>query len=90
MSRGVHWDEQIAGYDHEIEHISQQNKLCIILMAIPGIGPKVATALVAAVNSITGVRWPPGWGWFPDNTRPQARPDYWESVNAAIVPYAPY
>jgi transposase len=46
----VHWDEQIAGFDHKIEHISQQNKLCIILMTIPGIGPKVATALVAAVG----------------------------------------
>jgi transposase len=46
----VHWDEQVARFDGKLEQISQQNKLCVVLMTIPGIGPMVATALVAAVG----------------------------------------
>jgi len=46
----VYWDERVGGFDRKLEHISQHNKWCIILMTIPGIGPKVATALVAAVG----------------------------------------
>jgi len=42
-------DERIARYDVQIKHLSQQSIACQRLMAIPGIGPMAATALVAAV-----------------------------------------
>jgi len=42
-------DERIARYDVQIKHLSKQSIACQRLMAIPGIGPMAATALVAAV-----------------------------------------
>jgi len=42
-------DQRITVYDAEIEHLSEQSELCKRLMTIPGIGPMVSTALVAAV-----------------------------------------
>jgi transposase len=51
----VHLDERIDGFDHRIEQLSRENVLCARLMTIPGIGPKVATALVAAVGDDVGV-----------------------------------
>jgi len=49
------WDEflrldaRVAGYDAQIKHLSEQSDVCKRLMTIPGIGPMVSTALVAAV-----------------------------------------
>lgn len=48
----VHMDERIAGYNAKIEVISQQNESCKLLMSIPGIGPLIATALIAAVGDV--------------------------------------
>jgi len=42
-------DERIARYDVQIKHLSKQSIACQRLMAIHGIGPMAATALVAAV-----------------------------------------
>ena len=42
-------DERIAAYDARIKHLSEQSEVCRRLMTIPGIGPMVSTALVAAV-----------------------------------------
>jgi len=49
----VHMDERIDGYNAKIEVISQQNKSCKLLMSIPGIGPLIATALIAAVGDVS-------------------------------------
>ncbi|HKI62305.1 MAG TPA: IS110 family transposase [Mariprofundaceae bacterium] len=49
------WDEflrldaRVAGYDAQIKYLSEQSDVCTRLMTIPGIGPMVSTALVAAV-----------------------------------------
>jgi transposase len=42
-------DDRIAGFDAQIKHLSEQSAVCKRLMTIPGIGPMVSTALVAAV-----------------------------------------
>ncbi|MEO5371055.1 MAG: IS110 family transposase, partial [Magnetococcus sp. DMHC-1] len=42
-----------AGYDSKIKAISQQHESCRLLMTIPGIGPLIATALIAAVGDIS-------------------------------------
>ena len=43
-------DQRINAYDTQIKHLSEQSELCKRLMTIPGIGPMVSTALVAAVS----------------------------------------
>jgi len=42
-------DARVAGYDAQIKHLSEQSDVCKRLMTIPGVGPMVSTALVAAV-----------------------------------------
>jgi len=42
-------DKRIVAYDTQIKHLSKQSEACMRLMTIPGIGPMVSTALVAAV-----------------------------------------
>jgi len=42
-------NERVAGYDARIKQLSEQSVVCKRLMTIPGIGPMVSTALVAAV-----------------------------------------
>lgn len=42
-------DERIAAYDARIKALSEQSEACKRLMAMPGVGPMAATALVAAV-----------------------------------------
>lgn len=49
----VHMDERIDRYDAKIKAISQQNEYCILLQSIPGIGPLIATALIAAVGDVS-------------------------------------
>lgn len=45
----LHLDERIACYDVRIGALAEASEPCRRLMTIPGIGPMVATALVAAV-----------------------------------------
>jgi transposase len=45
-----HLDRRVAHYDEEIERIAQADAHARDLMTIPGIGPKGATALLAAVG----------------------------------------
>lgn len=44
-------DERIEAVSNEIKDISQQEQNCRNLMTIPGVGPIVSTAMVAAVGS---------------------------------------
>jgi transposase len=48
--RLVDLDRQIKAYQHQIETVCQQSPACQKLLAIPGIGPITATALVAALG----------------------------------------
>ena len=45
-----HLDARVAHYDARIEVIAQDDQHAQRLMTIPGVGPKVATALIAAVG----------------------------------------
>ena len=49
----VHLDERILRYKVKIEATSRQHAACILLETIPGIGPLIATALVAAVGDVS-------------------------------------
>jgi transposase len=44
-------DERIETVAHEIETISQNEGNCQRLMSVPGVGPLISTAVVAAVGS---------------------------------------
>lgn len=46
----IHLEQRVAEYDLQIELLSKQSDVCQRLMTIPGIGPMVATALVASVS----------------------------------------
>lgn len=48
-----HMDKRIDEYNAKIDAISQQNESCKLLMSIPGIGPLIATALIAAVGDVS-------------------------------------
>jgi transposase len=45
-----HLGEHIAHYDDKIEQIAQADERVVRLQTIPGIGPKIATALLAAIG----------------------------------------
>ncbi len=51
----VHLDERIDRFDQRLKQLSRENAQCRRLMTIAGIGPLVATALVAAVGDEVGV-----------------------------------
>jgi transposase len=44
-------DERIAGISDEIEELARQDKGCERLMTVPGIGPIIASAIVAAIGT---------------------------------------
>lgn len=53
MEELVHFDNRIAGYKTKIEAISQQHETCRLLLTIPGVGPLIATAMLAAVGDVS-------------------------------------
>ena len=44
-------DERIEGLSDEIETLARQDKGCEQLMTIPGIGPIISSAMVAAIGA---------------------------------------
>jgi transposase len=44
-------DERIAGLSNEIEAIARQNVGCERLMSVPGVGPIISSAVVAAIGA---------------------------------------
>jgi len=46
----INLDKHVAVYDQQINALSEQSAVCRRLMTIPGVGPMVATALVASVS----------------------------------------
>lgn len=65
-------DERIESITDEIEMISKQERNCQRLMTIPGIGPIISTAMVAARPLIEVGILVPGWVWCHDNIQPAA------------------
>lgn len=51
-----HLDERIDHYDQKIEQIAQADERMQRLQTIPGIGPKIATALAAAIGDISSFK----------------------------------
>jgi len=75
------WDEletRINSANSELLRIAKQDDACARLMEIPGFGPLVTTALVAAIgNGITFRKAEicrRGWDWCLANTRLAVRP----------------
>ena len=44
-------DERIEGLSGEIEALAQQDQACLRLMTVPGIGPIISSAMVAAIGT---------------------------------------
>jgi len=44
-------DERIGGLSGEIEALAQQDQACVRLMTVPGIGPIISSAMVAAIGT---------------------------------------
>lgn len=44
-------DEQISYFDKEINQVFKVNELCQRIATVPGVGPKTATAIVAAIGN---------------------------------------
>lgn len=69
-------DERIETLTAEIEEISHKEVNCRRLMSVPGVGPVISTAMVAAIGAgdafERGATSAPGSASFPGNTRPAA------------------
>lgn len=48
-----HFDQRVADYDDKIDQMAQADEQAQRLMTIPGVGPKVATALLGAIGDIS-------------------------------------
>jgi len=49
-------DERIASVSSEIEALAKQDASCQRLMSIPGVGPIVSSAVVAAIGNGSGFK----------------------------------
>ena len=47
-------DERVEGLSNEIEAIARQDAGCERLMSVPGIGPIISSAMVAAIGAVAG------------------------------------
>jgi transposase len=77
--------------DAAIEKTAQENDACQRLVAIPGIGPVTATALIAAIGNGAAFHkgrefaaWM-GLGWFRGNTPPAASRNYSASASGETL-----
>jgi transposase len=80
---------QILNFDRQIMAWHRSNEASRRLDEIPGVGPALATALVASVlirrlSDLDGI-FPPGLGWCRSNTRAGARASSAASANRAIA-----
>jgi hypothetical protein len=82
-------EQQIIAMNAEIEQTASSDPACQGLRQIPGVGPLVATAIVAAIGNGAaphkGVSFLPGLGLCHDSTRPVVRPDSSASASAATA-----
>ena len=80
-------EADIAEADDEIERIASADASCQRLRQIPGVGPLVSTATVAAIGNGAAFRkgreFAAWLGLVPKQAQPAARPDCWASASAA-------
>jgi len=77
---------QIDEADALIMKAAGEHEACGRLMAIPGVGPLTATAVVAAIGNGAEFRkddpLPHGWDWYRSSTPPEGSRSCWGSANA--------
>jgi transposase len=82
-------DERIESLSGEIEPVARQDAGCERLMSVPGIGPIISSAMVAAIGTETCspkvATSPPGLGSFRDKSRPATAPSSARYPSAAIA-----
>jgi transposase len=80
---------QIVEMNDEVEQIAASDGACTWLRQIPGIGPLVATAIVAAIGTARhfarGESSRPGWDWCRSSTPPAARRSSTGSASAVTT-----
>ena len=68
-------DERIEGLSKEIETVARQDPACERLMTVPGIGPIISSAMVAAIGNgavfTKGHNFGAGSDWCPSKSRPE-------------------
>ena len=84
-------DERIQHVTEEIEVLAQGSESCRQLMTVPGIGPLIASAMVAAIGNGAAlpraVTLPPGSAWCRSRCRPAIGRSSDASASAAIAIY---
>jgi transposase len=87
-----HLDERIEHVTKEIEVLAHGSESCRQLMTVPGIGPLIASAMVAAIGNGAAfdkvVILPPGSAWCRSKCRPATGRSSGASASAAIAIYA--
>ncbi len=80
-------DERIETITGEIEKIAAEQAACTLLPSVPGVGPVILTAMVAAIGDgeafDRGSDFGPGSVWFHDNTTSAAEPRWGAYRNRA-------
>jgi transposase len=82
-------DERIEGLSADITSLVEKDPVCERLMTVPGIGPIISSAMVAAIGngevfSRAAISLP-GSGWCRGSSRPETAPSSVKSRSAAIV-----
>lgn len=82
-------EARLHQYELHIERLFRQDPRCRRLAEVEGVGPLIATALVAAVGNAadfnTDGSWRPIWAWFRAIAPRVAAPSCWASASAAIT-----
>jgi transposase len=87
-------EQQIVEMNMEVEQIASSDAACQRLQRIPGIGPLIATAIVAAIGNGAAFRKGRssrhGWGLCRDSTLLAVKRSCSASASAATVIYAKF
>ena len=79
-------DERVEEVSTEIETLARKEAPCQRLMTVPGIGPIISSATVAAIGTGDMFAKPaisaPGLAWSPSSSRPGAAPSLAKSPSA--------
>lgn len=81
-------DKDLDEVDAEIEAVARSAESCRRLLTVPGVGPLVATEMVAAIGNGSafnkGREFATWWQSSLNSIRPEARRSCWESVSEGM------
>jgi transposase len=87
-------DDRIEGLSSEIEALARQDEGCARLMTVPGIGPIISSAMLAAsareMRSRKAATSARGLGWYRNKSRPETEQSSAAYQSEAIAICAPY